>query len=137
MAGVIQVEILINKGCTSMNHKTVTFLDTTFRDGAQSLWGMKAYCAMIDAVISEMDEGGFASIETIAAGQWVPWVRFFKDDPIAGMALFEKKLQKTPMVCVPALGVNLNFTATPSPMPLVRYFYQTMFDIYKGKWKRE
>ncbi len=119
-----------------MNEKGVTFLDTTFRDGVQSLWGMKLNCGMIDAVASEMDQAGFAGIETIAAGQWVAWVRFFKDDPIAGMTLFERKLQKTPMVCVPALGTHLNPFGLASPMSLVRYFYQIMFDLYKGKWRK-
>jgi oxaloacetate decarboxylase (Na+ extruding) subunit alpha len=118
-----------------MSDKMVTFHDTTLRDGVQSLWGMKLSCGIIDAVASEMDQAGLASIETFGMGHWVPWVRFFKEDPVAAMALFEKKLQKTPMVCTPTLGIHLNSFTVASPMPMVRYYYQTMFDLYKGKWR--
>ncbi len=112
-----------------MSDKMVTFHDTTFRDGPQSLWGMKMNYGMIDAVVSEMDQAGFATIETIGAGQWVLWTRFLKEDPIAGMALFERKLQKTPMVCTHSMGMHLNpFFGAASPIPMMRYFNQTMFD---------
>ena len=70
-----------------MSDKMVNYHDTTFRDGPQSLWGMKMNYGMIDAVASEMDQAGFASIETMSMGHWVYWVRFLKEDPVAGMAL--------------------------------------------------
>jgi oxaloacetate decarboxylase (Na+ extruding) subunit alpha len=75
-----------------MNDKMVTFHDTTFRDGPQSLWGMKMNYGMIDAVASEMDQAGFASIETIGMVHWIYWVRFLKENPIAGTTMFERKI---------------------------------------------
>ena len=41
----------------------VTFHDTTFRDGVQSLWAMKQTYGMVDGVGKLIDEAGFASTE--------------------------------------------------------------------------
>ncbi len=116
-----------------MDDKIVTFHDTTFRDGAQSLWGMKMNTGMIDAVASEMDQAGFDSIETMSIGHWIVWVRLLKEDPVEGMKLFERKLQKTPIFLPASIGMNLNPFGPASSVPLVRYYYQTLCDIYRGK----
>jgi oxaloacetate decarboxylase alpha subunit len=41
----------------------VKFLDTTFRDGSQSLWAMGMRHGQIEAVAADMDRCGFAVIE--------------------------------------------------------------------------
>jgi oxaloacetate decarboxylase alpha subunit len=118
-----------------MNDKLVTFHDTSFRDGPQSLWAMKMTYGMIDAVASEMDKAGFFSIEPMSIGHWVPLVRFFKEDPIADMQLYERKLQKTPLLCS-TLGMHLNLFGPASPMSLVRYHNQTLNNLYNGRWTK-
>ena len=41
----------------------VRFIDTTFRDGSQSLWASGLGTGMIEAVASAMDHAGFDAIE--------------------------------------------------------------------------
>ncbi len=43
--------------------KEVHFVDTTFRDGSQSLWAMGMRPGMMAAVAEEMDQAGFKVIE--------------------------------------------------------------------------
>jgi oxaloacetate decarboxylase (Na+ extruding) subunit alpha len=120
-----------------MNDKLVTFHDTTFRDGPQSLWAMKMNYGMIDAVVSEMDQAGFSSIETgISLGSWIYWARMQKEDPVAAMELFEKKLQKTPIMLAASLGMKIHPFLPASPVPLVRYYIETLVKYYKGKWQK-
>ena len=44
----------------------VRILDTTFRDGAQSLWAMAIRHGMMEPLAADMDRAGFAVIEVPA-----------------------------------------------------------------------
>ncbi len=120
-----------------MSDKLVRFHDTSFRDGPQSLWAMRMNYGMIDAIVSEMDQAGFSSIETgISLGTWIYWVRIQREDPVAAMELFEKKLQKTPIMLAASLGMKIHPFLPACPVPLVRYFIETLAEYYKGKWRK-
>jgi oxaloacetate decarboxylase alpha subunit len=131
------LKILRKQGHNTMNDKMVTFHDTTFRDGPQSLWAMRMTSGMIDAVVSEMDQAGFSSIETgISMGTWIYWVRIQREDPVPAMQLFEKRLQETPIMLAASLGMKIHPFLPACPVPLVKYFVETMANYYKGKWRK-
>lgn len=59
----------------------VRFIDTTFRDGSQSLWAMGMRSGMMEAVAADMDRAGFAAIEVPTIGIFVKkFVRDLKED---------------------------------------------------------
>ncbi len=41
----------------------VNFVDTTFRDGSQSLWALRMTTGMMASVAEDMDNAGFKAIE--------------------------------------------------------------------------
>ena len=60
----------------------VRILDTTFRDGAQSLWAMAIRHGMMEPVAADMDNAGFAVIEVPAnAIHFKKYIRDLKETP--------------------------------------------------------
>src|SRR3989304_2300048 len=60
----------------------VRLIDTTFRDGAQSLWAGGIRTGMIEAVAEDMDQAGFDAIEVPVGGNYLKKiVRDSKEDP--------------------------------------------------------
>jgi oxaloacetate decarboxylase (Na+ extruding) subunit alpha len=96
------------KGVRSMSEKKVMFSDTTFRDGAQSLWAMKMQHGMYDAVASEMDQAGYSFIELPMHAAYLKMaVRTFKEDPWKTMHMFKNKITKTRKMCGIANCIDL------------------------------
>jgi len=60
----------------------VRFIDTTFRDGSQSLWAASIRIGMIDAVAAVMDRAGFEAVEVPLSGNHLKkLVRDLKENP--------------------------------------------------------
>lgn len=74
----------------------IKFVDTTFRDGSQSLWASAIRTGMIEAVADAMDRAGFAAIEVPILGIFLKkFVRDLKEDPFAMARMAAKRLPKT------------------------------------------
>jgi oxaloacetate decarboxylase alpha subunit len=74
----------------------VHFVDTTFRDGSQSLWASAIRTGMIEAVAESMDQAGFAAIEIPILGIFLKkFVRDLKEDPFAMARMAAKKMPNT------------------------------------------
>ncbi len=76
---------------------TVRFVDTTIRDGGQSLWGMRMPTGMMLTVAPEMDRLGFDAIEAESAGAWKIRVRQQREEPWDRIRLLRKKITRTPL----------------------------------------
>ncbi len=101
----------------------VRFIDTTFRDGSQSLWAAGMRTGMIAAVAESMDRAGFAAVEVPVVGIYVKkFVRDLKEDPWAMMRMVAARMQNTVKSCM-AGGHILSFEA-PAPRALVELFFQ-------------
>src|SRR3989337_1605191 len=60
----------------------VRFIDTTFRDGAQSLWAGGLRYGMIEAVAEAMDRAGFEAVEVPVGGNRIKkTLRDLKESP--------------------------------------------------------
>lgn len=59
----------------------VHFVDTTLRDGSQSLWAGSMRTDMLLPVVERIDQAGFQSMEIIGASFFKKMVRDLKDDP--------------------------------------------------------
>jgi len=107
----------------------VRILDTTFRDGAQSLWAMAIRHGMMEPVAADMDNAGFAVIEVPAnAIHFKKYIRDLKENPFDLMRMLASKMPRTPKAAMGG-GLNLNLFGTPTPPALGRLFQKTLFDI--------
>ncbi len=73
----------------------ISFLDTTFRDGDQSLWGYKMTTGMIIPVLAQIDRAGFEAVEVDGAVTWRTRVRQQREEPWERIRLFARTLKRT------------------------------------------
>lgn len=72
----------------------VRFIDTTFRDGSQSLWASGIRPGMMEAVAEDMDRAGFDAIEVPGGSYIKKCVRDPKEDPWAMTRMLAGKMPK-------------------------------------------
>lgn len=75
----------------------VRFVDTTVRDGQQSLWAMAMRTGMMLPVLETMDAAGFDAIEIAAAGTEKKLVRDLREDPFERLRLARERVRRTPL----------------------------------------
>ena len=76
---------------------TVHFVDTTIRDGHQSLWAENMTTGMMLPIARDLDDGGYEGIELIAGSHLKKTVRELKEDPWERVRLVAKKITRTPL----------------------------------------
>ncbi len=100
----------------------VQFIDTTFRDGSQSLWASGMRTGMMAAAAELMDDAGFAAIEVPINGIYLKkFVRDLKEDPWELLRMLGRKMPKTVKGSM-AGGFILPFEPPP-PRELIELFY--------------
>src|SRR6266540_2952028 len=105
----------------------VRFIDTTFRDGSQSLWASGLRTGMMQAVATAMDQAGFAAIEVPILGIYFKkFVRDLKEDPWEMARMVGKKMPNTPKSCM-AGGAIQPFEAPP-PRSIIELFYRRIVE---------
>jgi oxaloacetate decarboxylase alpha subunit len=73
------------------------FVDTTLRDGPQSLWSLQMRTGMMLPVASILDDAGFDAIEIMASPEFKKCVRDLKEDPWERLRLVRQAIRKTPL----------------------------------------
>ncbi|NQV55809.1 MAG: hypothetical protein HQ503_08125 [Rhodospirillales bacterium] len=112
-----------------MSEKKVKFLDTTFRDGQQSLWAMAMRGGMMEAVAGDMDKAGFEVIEIPGnAIHFKKFIRDLKENPWDIMRMLAEKMPNTPKSCMGG-GLNLNTFGPPTPAALGELFWKRQAEI--------
>ena len=87
----------------------VRFIDTTFRDGSQSLWAIGLRTGMMEAVAEDMARAGFQAVEVPVVAIFIKkFVRDLKEDPWAMMRMAARKMPHTIKSCM-AGGHILSF----------------------------
>lgn len=81
----------------------IQIIDTTLRDGAQSLWANRLSTGMMLAVIEHLDRAGFESME-FGYGPGVRAVQELDEDPSAWLRLGAPKAKRTPLRWIGAVG---------------------------------
>ena len=109
-----------------MTDNYVRFVDTTFRDGAQSLWAMNMPGGMMTAVAEDLDRAGLAVIEVPAnAINFKKIIRDLKEDPWVLMAELGRLIPNTPKSCMGGGFGLASFGGTPTPPELGKLFWET------------
>jgi oxaloacetate decarboxylase alpha subunit len=104
-----------------MSKKKVKFIDTTLRDGSQSLWAMKMTYGMYDAVVEELDQVGYDHIDIpMHAPYMIMAVRFFKENPWETMRLFKRKITRTKKMH--GILDCINLMEKPEPRSVMRFW---------------
>jgi oxaloacetate decarboxylase alpha subunit len=75
----------------------IKFVDTTIRDGHQSLWAENMTTGMMLPVAEAMDRAGFDAIELISSSHLKKCVRELKEDPWARVRLMRQRIIHTPL----------------------------------------
>jgi oxaloacetate decarboxylase (Na+ extruding) subunit alpha len=75
----------------------IKFVDTTIRDGHQSLWAENMTTGMMLPVAEAMDRAGFDAIELISSSHLKKCVRELKEDPWARVKLVSQRITRTPL----------------------------------------
>ena len=100
----------------------IGFVDTTLRDGHQSLWAEGMTTGMMLPIAERMDQAGFEAIELISASHLKKCVRELKEDPWERVRLVAQRITKTPLRLI-AGRVNA-FEITP--VSIYRLFIERM-----------
>jgi oxaloacetate decarboxylase alpha subunit len=87
--------------------RRVGLIDTTLRDGSQSLWATRMTTAMMLPILPTMDEVGYDAIETYSTVHFDTAVRFLREDPWERMRLIRQRVRKTP---IRILGMSQSFS---------------------------
>jgi oxaloacetate decarboxylase alpha subunit len=80
-----------------MTTEGIRFVDTTIRDGHQSLWAENMTTGMMLPVAERMDQAGFDAIELISSSHLKKCVRELKEDPWERVRLARQRIKKTPL----------------------------------------
>ena len=100
----------------------IKFVDTTIRDGHQSLWAENMTTGMMLPVAEAMDRAGFDAIELISSSHLKKCVRELKEDPWARVKLVSQRITHTPL----RLNAGRFSAFDLTPRSLYRLFMERM-----------
>ena len=88
--------------------QTVRIIETSLRDGQQSLWATRMTTAMMLPVLPLLDALGFEAIEYTSAAAMEVCIRHLKENPWERMRLVRQQVKQTPlgMICAPVFSVS-------------------------------
>jgi oxaloacetate decarboxylase alpha subunit len=75
----------------------IRFVDTTVRDGSQSLWAIGMRTEMIMPIAQRLDEAGFDAIEIMATSFEKKMIRDLHEDPWERLVEMRKRVTATPL----------------------------------------
>jgi oxaloacetate decarboxylase alpha subunit len=75
----------------------ISFVDTTLRDGQQSLWAISMKTAMALPIAAQLDQAGFDAAEIVSAAFFKKCVRELRDDPVERIRLVSQRMPNTPL----------------------------------------
>ena len=73
----------------------IRFIDTTLRDGSQSLWALGMRTGMMLPIAEQMDQAGFESMEFFVTVMFKKFVREHGENPWEWLRLGTKRFTKT------------------------------------------
>lgn len=116
--------------------RRVGVVETTLRDGHQSLWATRMTTAMLVPVLPLLDAGGFETVECMGTALMDAAVRYLKENPFERLRLIRRRVTRTPLgiMAGPVFAVNRQGIVPDDLMTLFvercvaggirRFFYQ-------------
>ena len=75
----------------------ITFVDTTIRDGSQSLWAIGMRTDMILPIAERLDQAGFDAVEIMATSFEKKLIRDLQEEPYERLVQVRERIQNTPL----------------------------------------
>jgi len=94
----------------------IEFLDTTLRDGQQSLWGMRMQAGMALPVASIADRTGFRVIDLTGSSMFEVMIRHCQENPWEGLDLMVQAMPRTPIRAGMRANASVTFGVTPDAL---------------------
>lgn len=102
--------------------RRVNLIETTARDGQQSLWATRMTTAMMLPMMPVMDRVGYDAIECMSTSAIDSCVRYLKENPWERMRLLRERIKRTPMQMIAGcIGFSVGKALMPDDM--VELFY--------------
>src|SRR5678816_2557067 len=103
----------------SMNE--ISFVDTTLRDGQQSLWALNMKTDAMLGAAEQMDQAGFESLEFFSSNMIKKYVREHKENPWEWIRQGTKKFRHTKLRLHGGIHGSGAFEKLPSAIMTVSY----------------
>jgi oxaloacetate decarboxylase alpha subunit len=94
----------------------IEFLDTTMRDGQQSLWGMRMQAGMALPVAPIADRTGFRVIDLTGSSMFEVMIRHCRENPWEGLDLMVQAMPRTPIRAGMRANASVTFGVTPDAL---------------------
>ena len=80
-----------------MSTKKITFVDTTLRDGHQSLWATRMTTSMMLPIAPMLDDAGYKAVDLMGTVQFDSCLRYLRENPWERIRLLAEAMPKTPL----------------------------------------
>jgi oxaloacetate decarboxylase alpha subunit len=99
-----------------MSGQHIEILDTTLRDGHQSLWGMRMQAGMALPVAGDIDRTGYSVVDYAGSSMMEVMVKYCREDPWAGLDLLRRAIHRTPMRGGMRANACISFGVSPDAL---------------------
>ena len=94
----------------------VEILDSTLRDGQQSLWGMRMQAGMALPVADVLDRTGFSVIDFAGSSHMEVLIKYKQENTWEGLDLLRRKIWRTPMRGGMRANACISFGVSPDAL---------------------
>ncbi len=102
----------------------IEIVDQTFRDGQQSLWGMRIRTGMLERVAPLVNRAGYRAVDITGSSMFECTMRYSKEDPWEGFDLWRKWMPDVTFRC--GVGSNRIGTFGMTPNVLLDLWVRTL-----------
>lgn len=92
----------------------VNIIETTLRDGQQSLWATRMTTAMMYPILPVMDRVGFDAIECMGTAAMDSCVRYLRENPWERLRILREQLRHTPLQMI---SICIGFSVGKALLP--------------------
>ncbi len=94
--------------------KKVNIIETTLRDGQQSLWATRMTTAMMYPVLPVMDRVGFDALECMGTAAMDSCVRYLRENPWERLRILRESFRQTPLQMI---SICIGFSVGKALLP--------------------
>lgn len=93
--------------------RKIGIVETSLRDGQQSLWATRMTTAMMLPILPVLDRAGFDAVECMGTAVMDSCVRYLKEDPWQRLRLLRERITHTPLQMISVcMGFSVGIGAT-------------------------
>ena len=92
----------------------VNIVETTLRDGQQSLWATRMTTAMMYPILPVMDRVGFDAIECMGTAAMDSCVRYLRENPWERLRILREQIRHTPLQMI---SICIGFSVGKALLP--------------------